>query len=207
MPEAGNTPVAPPTSSIYAATELEREIRQGEIITDLREYVFDPVGGIAQEIVHDFVVVLSQDCDLLQDFDARARAGSAEVLRMVLFNELESVPACRDRIAAGSDIWKRIAQNKDERFHFFETIPTQSDLLTRGMPELVADFRRHFTVPAVEVYRQCTLGSADRANRRCRMIMPYREHLQCRAAFYLMRVGIPAPHQIAGKSLRPQLPQ
>jgi hypothetical protein len=48
---------------------MAREIRQAEIITDLAQYTYDPEEG-AVETLHKFAIVLSQDCDLLWDYEA-----------------------------------------------------------------------------------------------------------------------------------------
>jgi hypothetical protein len=58
---------------------------------------------------------------------------------------------------------------------------------------MMLDFKRCFSLPAKEIYRQTALP--DGAKRRCRLEMPYREHLQSRAAFYLQRVTLLLPHR------------
>src|SRR5262249_16344710 len=134
---------------------------------------------------------LSQDCDLLWDYEAVAKAEPTE-LNGVLIYELEPAEKAREKIR-GKDIWKRMRQNKDERYHFLEAVPPALDLCGEGLPDMMLDFKRCFSLPAKEIYRQ--MSQADGAKRRCRLEMPYREHLQSRAAFYLQRVTLLLPHQ------------
>jgi hypothetical protein len=85
--------------------------------------------------------------------------------------------------------WQPVIQNNNERFHFLADVPAALDHLGQGLPSLIMDFRRYFTLPGPEIYRQC--GTTGGARRRCRLETPYREHLQHRAAFYLQRVALP----------------
>jgi hypothetical protein len=59
---------------------------------------------------------------------------------------------------------------------------------------MILDFKRCFTLPAHDIYRQINPSAGGSARRRSRLEMPYREHLQSRAAFYLQRVTLPLPH-------------
>lgn len=137
--------------------------------------------------MHYFAIILSQGCDLLWDYEAAAKGESAE-LNGVLVYELEPAEKARAKIK-GKDIWKRIRQNKDERYHFLEAAPAALDLCREGLPDLMLDFKRCFSLPAKEIYRQTAQPNA--AKRRCRLEMPYREHLQG----YLQRVTLLLPHQ------------
>lgn len=179
-------------SPIYTIAELDRELRQSEIITNLRQFTYDPIGGAA-EIVHPYTIVLTQDCDLLQDFVGRAK-GDPPDLNGILIYELDPAQQVLGALA-GKDIRRRVKQNRDERYHVFEAVPPNFDLLNAGLPELVLDFKKVFTLSADEIYRQCQIEN-DGAKRRCRLDMPYREHLQSRAAYYLQRVMLPLPHDI-----------
>jgi hypothetical protein len=93
--------------------------------------------------------------------------------------EAETTPEIRPKLPTGGQFWNRVVQNRDDRYHYLEEIPKEFDLVAEGIPALVIDFKRCFTIPARELYRQCTLGHG--ARRRCRLEMPYREHLQSRA--------------------------
>ena len=177
-------------SPIYSIGGLDAELRQSEIISNLRQYVVDPTTGSAPFIDHSYSIILTQDCDLLWDYKSRA-ADEPAVLNGVLVYEAETVDQFRPKLP-GSDIWRRVQRNGDERYHFLEEVPTLADLLGIGIPALAIDFKRFFTIPAAEIERQCS--GADGAKRRCRLETPYREHLQARAAFYFQRVMLPLPH-------------
>ena len=173
----------------YTTAHLDGELRQSEIITNLVQYAFYPPTGEAIETPHAYAIVLSQDCDLLRDYQAMT-AGAPRDLNGVLFFELEPEDEIRPKLAGG-DIRRRIERHGEERYHRLGPIPPELDLLQQGLPALIIDFRRCYTLPADEIYRQCALGREDGACRRCRLEMPYREHLQSRAAFYLQRVALP----------------
>lgn len=179
------------TSPVYATAGLDRELRQGEIITGLSQYAPDFTSGELEIVTteHPYSVVLSQDCDLLWDFEAREK-GDPPLLNGVLLYELWAGSEKSARLP-GSDVWKRIKQNKDDRYHFLEAVPAALDLPGLGLPELVVDFKRYFTLAPGEIYRQVSAGETLR---RCRLQMPYREHLQCRAGFYFQRVMLPVDH-------------
>lgn len=173
----------------YTITEMDGELRQSEIITGLVQFTYYPAAGEAIETRHPYAIVLTQDCDLLRDHEVRGD-GRPTVLNGVLLFELEPVDLARPKLAGG-DIFKRIKRHSEERYHLLQAVPAELDLLRQGLPELIIDFRRCYTMPPDEIYRQCGLEGSDGAKRRCRLEMPYREHLQNRAAFYLQRVALP----------------
>ena len=72
----------------YTTADLDGELRQSEIITGLVQYTYDPVTNESIETPHDYAIVLSQDCDLLRDFEAQ-NDGRPLVLNGVLLFELE----------------------------------------------------------------------------------------------------------------------
>ena len=186
---------------IYAPDGLDGAIRQCEIVTDLVSYRFDPEKKEALPIAHPFTLVLSQDCDL--DWDYRFRRNVPGVddgkeIRSVLLYEAFPADELKIQRRLNSTLWQRIQGNKDERFHFLETVPRELERVGKGLPELVIDFKQYFSIPTAELYQQIEQGQSQR---RCRLVGPYKEHLQHRAAFYLGRVGLPLDHQSEPKSL------
>jgi hypothetical protein len=163
-------------------------LRQGEVISDLTQYIFDPVTENVTPVLHPYSIVLSQDCDLLRDYESRT-SGSGSTVPSVLLYVADIASTVRPTI--GPDIWRRVIGNNNERYHIVSAVPVELDLMNQGIVSLIIDFRTFFTMTPEEVYRQCSTGQA---HRRCRLEMPYREHLQSRAAFYLQRVGLPNPH-------------
>jgi hypothetical protein len=187
-------------SVIYARSQ-DGALRQGEIITDMVQIRLDvaTIGRDHQqieEVVHPIVVVLSQDCDLDQDWKKRRTAltgnnGTGEQLPDILFVQVQEAIPFRGNISASTKIWDRIKNNKDERYHFLEAVAAEDDAIQVGLPELGIDFKRYFTVPAREVYVRIEEG----ARKRCRLTSPYLEHLSTRFYYYQFRVALPADHQ------------
>jgi hypothetical protein len=177
-------------SPVYVTSGLARELRQSEIISNIAQFNYDPVSGGVEEIYHEYAIILAQDCDLLWDFN-RAERGELGQLNTILIYNAYVIGQFPNVVPQGASRAK-ILQNKDERYHYLEEVPANLDLCEAGMPGLLIDFKRYFSLTPNELYRQITTDNG--AKRRCRLEMPYREHLQCRAAFYMQRVMIPVPH-------------
>lgn len=157
----------------------------------MTEYAFDPESGEVEAATHPYCVVLSQDCDLLRDYEDRRDAKPSPLNGVLIFL---ARPAADLKDMVNGGIRKRIVQNDDQRYHVMEAVPAASDAHGEGIPALVIDFRRFFTMPAKVLYHQCNLEGG--AKRRCVLSMPYKEHLQSRLAFYLARVALPVPHNV-----------
>ena len=194
-------------AGIYVRSQ-EGALRQGEIITGLVQtrLALDTLGSqelAIDQITHPFSIVLSQDCDLLHDWGGRSvllqDAGNEQrikevqqrLLPAVLFAEMTTAETLRGGVS-GSDIWKRIRQNKDERYQFLEGVRGEEEALGKGLPELGIDFKRYFTIPTAEAYRRIQDGVAMR---RCRLVSPYLEHLSSRFGFYQSRIALPEDHR------------
>jgi hypothetical protein len=190
-------PVAIESSSvIYLASEtagalwcceiLSKVVQRRQSLPSLREA--EPE---LETIVHPFCIIVSQDCDLEQDFVLRQKDRLAvSALPNVLACEVSTSAELKGAVPAGKDIWKRIVQNKDERYQFLRAVPVAYDAAGEGLPELGIDFRRYFTVPCDELYEQFNLG----AQRRCRLASPYKEHFMSRFGHFMARVGLPSEH-------------
>jgi hypothetical protein len=158
----------------------------------------ESLGRELQEVdpkLHPFAIVLTQDCDLEQDFRARSANNRPDKLvPNILF--CEAIEADRFRGTEGIDrrILDRIRINKDERYQFLQTAAAHEDALREGLPELGIDFKRYFTIPTDEVYRRIELGEAQR---RCILSSPYLEHFSSRFAYFLSRIALPSDHASA----------
>jgi len=148
---------------------------------------------------HPYAVVLTQDCDLEQDArerelppDQRKRPGA--LLEHVLLVLADAWDRQRSTLA-GSDIAKQARQNKIERYQYLSAVPTDRDALGQGVPALLLDLKRVFTVPLGEL-----LGAIERKEtfRRARLITPYAEHLASRYGYFAMRVPLPVDHHNLG---------
>jgi hypothetical protein len=190
-------PVAEP-SQIYARSNDE-ELRQGEIITDLPELRlniarFIETGEAVVDIeVHPYAIVVSQDCDLMQDYFAkRDNLAPDKILPNILFCEATTAQLLRGREDINSNVWRPAVNNKNERYHVLESVPADSDALGVGLPALGVDFKRYFSLPRDETYHRIT----TEAHRRCRLLNPYLEHFCTRFFYFQYRVALPTDHQV-----------
>lgn len=191
-------PAAPDGQHIYTPSIAGDRLWLGEILENLPQVRLALPSVEAEADVevetdpHPLVIVLSQDCDLEQDFKARKEGGS--VLPNVLLCDV--LPAeelrlkVRDNEGLGKRDWKVIVQNKNERFQFLRMVSPEEDLKGEGLPILAVDFRLYFTIRTEEVYRRL----AHDTMRRCRLLTPYGEHLADRFSYYLARVALPLDH-------------
>jgi hypothetical protein len=188
----------------YNPAEAGGPLRQGELLSTVEQYVVhlaeasshSPVG--VERVTHPFAVILTQDCDLAQDFNVRSATSNPDRRPLIpgvlmcevdLARNLKGDPA---RIAPGSDIWKRIIQNKDERFQYLRGLEASRDALGTGAEPLLVDFKRSFIVETAMLYEQ--LKKATR--RRAVLTSPYREQLSYRHACYIARVALPRDHHV-----------
>jgi hypothetical protein len=109
---------------------------------------------------------------------------------------VEEALVTKDRIKFGRQEWKHVQNNEMERFHYLKSITPNEDVSGQGLPDLVVDFKRYFTLPPEEIYRQCRAEGAPKPYRRCRLADLWREDLQRRAMSYMQRVGIPDPSDV-----------
>jgi hypothetical protein len=190
--------VAPRLYRVTAA-DASAPLRQGEFLTDVwRQFQLDvaAIGTGATTISpvrHRFVVVMTQDCDLDQDFRVRSEGKvNDKLLPGILFCEVATAQEVFGRIRqTNPKLWERIKINKDERFHFLQKVEPACDRLHEGLPELAIDFKRCFTLPTEEIYKRIEIGEA---RRRCVLVSPYLEHLSSRFAYFLSRVALPEDH-------------
>ena len=183
-------------TSIYQPSPAQGTcLYQGEILSDLIRVRLD-LKTIQEDqpgvlnIVYPYAVVLTQACDLTQDF--RERGNNQSQLPNMLFCHLPTAEELRRNTSGmNSTIWDRVKKNKDERYHFLERIPEECDACGEGLPELGADFKQYFTIPAEEVYRRIEIGQS---RRRCILCTPYVEHLSGRFAYFIGRVALPRDH-------------
>jgi len=182
---------------VYARSNPSGPLRHCEIISNIRQIIPTPGASWSGEvprieiIKHPFAVILSQDCDLTQDFDAR----SAEtpdpnlMLSSVLLCEAALASDYRQRPKMGN-IWKQLRQNDLVRYHYLCKIMPAQDAAGIGIDSLVLDFKRHFTLTTADVYEQVKLGAQRRSLMQCH----YLEHLNTRFFYFQSRIAIPQPH-------------
>lgn len=187
-------------SPIYRPSigEIPNCLRQGEIISKVVHWrvASDSIGGTPrfEPVVHPYAILMTQDCDLAQDFSARQKnEESDKTLPCLLFCEILTAEQLLSHVAKSRNDWKslKIATNKNERFQFLQAISQELDLMREGIPELGIDFKRYFAIPTAEIYRRVELGEVER---RCVLNSPYLEHLSSRFGYFMSRVALESDH-------------
>jgi len=186
-------------SEVYLPSQ-DGALRQGEVISGLVQIRLGLENGFPGpddehaviRIEHSLALVVSQDCDL--DWDYKNRSGlelnPQKEMPNTLFCEVAAAAELRGLEGINASIWGKIKTNKDERYQFLQRIPRNRDAAGEGLPELALDFKRCFTIPTEEVYRQLRA----QGRRRCRLASPYLEHLSDRLFNYHARVALPTEH-------------
>ncbi len=175
--------------------------RQGEILSNLIQLhvdassLEDPEGPSFEEKTHPFALILTQDCDLDWDFKARTTeiredTRQRKQLPNILFCELFEVETLKPQYV--SNLWQRISRNQDERFHYITACHDQQDRKGTGLPVLVADFKRIFSIPTDELYKRVSSG----LERRTTLSVPFLQDLANRFGCYLLRVALPSHDQL-----------
>lgn len=173
----------------------EKRVCQGDIFENVpyRLYLVDDNELKINEIILPFLVVLSQECDLLWDFENREKLGtdysnhdkflqSVLVCPAYLGESFRSGDHLKDLGLKmqnwNTDLWKNIKQNKNERFHY---LPINEEL---KIPELIIDFKHYYTLNRSEIY-------AKPDSYKVSLDILFREDLSRRFANYLSRIGLP----------------
>lgn len=172
---------------------------QGDILrnVDLPEYSTVEDGSAILTVVRfPLALVLSQDCDLQQDFSARVHGESASMLLSVLLvplyemgdavsgEQLKELDVTMPSLPSGtkSQSARDLRQNKNARYHCLPMSQEQD-----GLPDVIADFKNYFAVNSsylTGIRARSLAGSLDTL---------YREDVVQRFAAYLARIGLPVP--------------
>jgi hypothetical protein len=179
-------------------------LRQGEILSNVIAYniAYDgnesPIG--LAPVRYRYCLVMSQDCDLDQDCSGFTKKNRPQsLLECILMCPMEEEEAANAKSGVGrGELWKQVQQNKNERYALLRSIEARYDSAGAGIPKLIVDYKKYFSVPTAELYRQLRLSSPAGAKRRCFLKSPYREHVQSRFAYYMSRVGLPVAHHLGG---------
>lgn len=148
-------------------------------------------------VTHELVIVMSQDCDLEQDFKRR-QTGGEPTLPNILFCDVWTAETLRLKVEQldqlGRKDWKkRIAQNQNERFHYLQKVAPGEDHRGTGLTATAIDFKIYFTMPTGELYARLATGEA---RHRCVLNSPYAEHLAHRFFRFQARVALPRDHEV-----------
>lgn len=119
---------------IYAPSPGAGPILQGEILSDLRQFHLTLESVRANQDFsadfkkHPWAIVVSQDCDLEQDFKAREGSGSQDkIIPNSLFCEMmtpgDFITKLKSTGGFPAKIWDSIQQNNHPRYQFLENVP------------------------------------------------------------------------------------
>jgi hypothetical protein len=183
---------------VKVQTGSKARVNQGDIFRDVEmiEYSVEKGGSLeTSKIVFPLVLVLSQDCDLEQDYRFRwSRSKPAtqdkwliSVLVAPLYNvehvyageHLSDLGMTMEKINRKKTDGRRLQNNETPRYHYLsfpESLP---------IVDSVVDLKHYFTVN-VEYLRKLR-----RANFVCRLAPLFREDVSQRFAAYLARIGLP----------------
>ncbi|MEA1883500.1 MAG: hypothetical protein U9N62_03145 [Thermotogota bacterium] len=174
--------------------------RQGDIYRNVvAPFSAVPVNGESDaeleitEIEYPYAVVLSQECDLEQDFTNRKMTQDKQdkFLPAILFApaylaqqlkegiHLEKVGLKMERINSAN--WKISKQNRNLRYHFLKKD------LNFGVPDLAIDFKHYFTISR-DVFCHIILNDQHYV---ASLGFLFREDLSNRFSHYLSRIGLP----------------
>jgi len=192
---------------LYEVAPDSGALRQGEILGDIWEHRVRrpasqiPEGSLAEvdSRLHGLMIIMSAECDLYQDYVVRFSEQPAQeqhelgtderhpaVIPQVLLCDLYKQEEVRPRIG-GADIWKRINQNQDERYHYLKAAPI-GDPPQDELPDLCLDFKKTLALPTKSLYEGVDGGQVKRV-----AVVPplYIHDLVHRFYGYHSRVGLP----------------
>ncbi|MES2863544.1 MAG: hypothetical protein V4666_05460 [Bacteroidota bacterium] len=172
---------------------------QGDIIANVEfvEYAIEKQGQIEiSKIIFPYVYVLTQDCDLEQDYNNKSNTSSVNqdkhlisVIVAPLYNiehvydglHLEDIGLKMQSISRKHDKSdnKILRQNSNPRYHFLQF----PDDIT--ITDSVIDFKHYFTV------NHNLLFENKKSNFVCKVSELYRENISHRFASFLSRIGLP----------------
>jgi len=181
--------------------EMPQRLQQGEILAGILDPRPDNPGAPIQPdspvdftwINHPRAIVMTPDCDLLSDFASRQASPevtqSPQRLQHIHCCDLYEESEIRGYNALNRDLWKRVRQNQNERYHRLPPgkVTGGSDL---EHPALYLDFKRMFTLPTEFLYRCLEIETVQRRG----VVPPIWIHdlIQRYFAFH-SRIGVPDP--------------
>lgn len=181
------------TNVVVQKRRLSR-ISQGDVFRDVEciEYAIEKRGIVeVSKIIFPLVVVLTQDCDLEQDFNGRVkeRQGNKLLSALVvpLYNaehvftgeHLSDLQVMGTTINRKATEGKTLMNNERPRYHYID-FPTHVPAVAS-----IADFKHYFSVQV------SYLEMIRKRNFVCRLDDLFREDLSQRFAAYLGRIGLP----------------
>lgn len=172
--------------------EPNERISQGDIFKDIEyiEYYLEKDGNIElSKIVFPYIFVLTQDCDLAQDFFLRGK-NQDKILISVLVAPMYNLEFVMDGShlseleikmhkfkGTSNTAINDISENNNPRYHHLN--------FGNKMPEFIIDFKHYFTL------NRPYLESITKTNRLFKVKELHREQVCQRFSSFLSRIGLP----------------
>lgn len=179
-------------------TGKQSRIVQGDIIKDIEhiEYVSEKTGTIeVSKIVFPLSIVLTQDCDLAQDYKFRWSNSDTKnedkwlmsVILAPLYNvehvytgdHLLDIGMKMNPISRNRTPGKNLKNNETPRYHYLDFSASSS------LPPSVIDFKHYFSANVAHLKKHKSNNFV------CQVGALYREDISQRFASYLSRIGLP----------------
>ena len=187
---------------MYEKEDKKYKIYQGDIFQNV-DYLrwVDTINKVIDVIEIPYFLVLTQSCDLEQDYKDRQKTEKEN--RDKYLQSILVCPAYRAEVfkrgehlknfdlimcTSGGTLWKIIKKNNNARYHFMERNEEF------GLPDLVIDFKHYYTIPThilYEIYKDHYVNSLKSL---------FRENISHRFAFYLSIIGLPMIENKGGKN-------
>jgi len=169
------------------------QVCQGDIFRDyeLPTWFIDGGKTTVSQLKLPYVVVLTQECDLSEDFknhNKKAEKQDAYLQSILVCPAYQAELLREGKHLLGlslimerhnSERWNLIINNRNHRYHYLEANPEYQ------IPPAVLDFKHYYTIPRNYLYntfRDHYIGTINEL---------FREALSQRFAFYLSRIGLP----------------
>ena len=184
--------------AIRAKKSRVSRLEQGDIIRDVEhiEYLKEKSGIIEiSKIIFPLAIVLTQDCDLQQDYKFRfsKRPTTTDDKKLIstlvapLYNaehvyqgeHLSKIGYKMEPINKSRSPGKSLRKNEVPRYHYLE-FPTNIPIV-----DSVIDFKHYFSVELPYLKKQKSKQFV------CRLSELYREDVSLRFSNYLSRIGLP----------------
>ena len=181
-------------NDIYCIRNNNR-LNQGDILEGLSivSAVFQAGDVIETRVTFPYIIVMTQDCDLEQDYRSREKEDAKEEEDKFLQSILVCPAFVAEDLKEGnhlsefglkplsipSERYRLVRSNQIKRHHFLE------ESLRYKMPDLIVDFKIYYTVPRDKIYEK----SKEKNKVSIRNL--FREDLSQRFSYYLSRIGLP----------------
>lgn len=183
---------------IKVRAQRQARLVQGDVLRNIEyiEYATESKGNIEiSKVLFPFVIVLTQDCDLEQDYSFRYSKKSRPTQDKWLFSVLVAPLYNFEHVSTGEHLTElgmtmqaikssrtqlgNLQKNEIPRYHFLnfpEKVPISSSVI---------DFKHYFSVNVTH------LKKLKASNFVCQVSDLYREDISQRFATFLSRIGLP----------------